>query len=139
MLAKRKMSRPNVIRHPFLRIGIQKSVISASETPVATCPSVIRLRICKAEGLAGVVAMVMVAITAFGPVTLAGLVDPKLKVGGSMAPPGAEVIEADSFTDPVNPPAGVTVMTEVLPVVAPAVSEAVVPLILKLGGGRLIV
>jgi len=51
-----------------------------------------------------------------------GLVDPKLRVGRSSAPLGLEVTVAASCTLPVNPPAGVTVTVEVLPVVAPAVT-----------------
>ena len=64
---------------------------------------------------------------------LTGLVEPKLNVGGCCAPPGLEVIAAVSGTVPVKPPAGVTVIVEVFPVVAPAATVTGVPVIEKLG------
>jgi hypothetical protein len=66
-------------------------------------------------------------------VTLTGLVEPKLKVGGCCAPAGLEVIVAVIATLPVKPPAGVTVIVEVFPVIAPGESVTGVPLTLKLG------
>jgi hypothetical protein len=86
-----------------------------------------------------VVVIVGVAVAAFAPVILTGLVDPKLKDGISTAPVGLEEIAAFSVTEPVKPPAGVTVTVAVLPVVAPTAIVAAVPLIEKLGGGRLMV
>jgi hypothetical protein len=64
---------------------------------------------------------------------LTGVVEPKLKVGGYTAPAGLEAMAAVSATLPVNPPAGVTVMAEVLPDVAPGVIETAVPVIAKVG------
>ena len=63
--------------------------------------------------------MVRVAVPAAVPVILTGLVEPKLSVGGYCAPLGLEVTAAVSATLPVKPPAGVIVIVDVLPVVAP--------------------
>ena len=66
--------------------------------------------------------MVRVAVTG-PPVMVAGLVDPKLKVGGSVAFAGEALICAVSETVPVNPVTGVSVICTVLPVIAPGVTE----------------
>jgi hypothetical protein len=76
--------------------------------------------------------MVRVAVPAVVPVMLTGLVEPKLKLGGYWAPAGLDVMAAVNDTLPVKPPAGVTVMVEVFPVVAPGATEAAVPLSEKL-------
>jgi hypothetical protein len=68
-----------------------------------------------------------------------GLFEPKLKVGGYAAPDGLELTVAVSATLPAKPPLGVTLMVEVLPVVAPGVRETAVAAMVKLGGGRLMV
>jgi hypothetical protein len=65
---------------------------------------------------------------------LTGVVAPNVKVGASTALFGLEVNAAVSATLPVKPPAGVMVMVEVFPVVAPAVTVTPVPAIAKLGG-----
>ena len=70
------------------------------------------------------------------PLIVRGVVEPKLRVGGATAPAGLEVIAAVRVTLPVNPPAGVMVMVEVFPVVAPGATETAVPLMVKPGGGR---
>jgi hypothetical protein len=82
--------------------------------------------------VAAVVVMVRVAVPAGVPVMLAGLVEPKLKEGRYWAPAGLEVTEAVSATLPVKPPAGVTVMVDVFPVVAPGARVTAVPLTVKL-------
>ena len=74
-----------------------------------------------------VVAIVSVAVPVLLLVMLTGLVDPKLRVGGSMVPAGLEASTAVMVTLPVKPPAGVSVMVEALPVVAPGVTETAVP------------
>lgn len=76
------------------------------------------------------------AETAAAPVMLTGDVEPKLKVGGSVAPAGLDVSAAVRATLPVNPALGVTVMVAVLPVVAPA-ATVMPPLLVsaKVGGG----
>jgi len=89
--------------------------------------------------VAAVVVIVSVAVPAEVPVMLTGLVEPKLKVGGYWAPVGLEVTAAVSITLPVKPPAGVTVMVEVFPVVAPGVTVTAMPLTVKLGVGAVIV
>ena len=72
-----------------------------------------------------------VAVPAAVPEMFTGLVEPKLKVGGSTAPLGLEVTAAVSATLPVKPPDGVTVMVDVFPVVAPAVTVTAVLVIAK--------
>ena len=49
------------------------------------------------------------------------------------APAGLVVTRAVSATLPVKPPAGVNVMVEVLPVVAPGATETAVPVRVKVG------
>jgi hypothetical protein len=66
-------------------------------------------------------------------VMLTGVVEPKLRVGGYWAPDGLDVTAAVSATLPVKPPLGVTVIVDVFPVVAPAVTVTDVPLIVKAG------
>jgi hypothetical protein len=75
-----------------------------------------------------VVETVRVAAPAVVPEMLTGVVDPKLKVGGYWAPDGLDVRAAVNATLPMKPPAGVTVMVDVFPVVAPGVTVTVVPL-----------
>jgi len=88
---------------------------------------------CASAVLVGaVVVMVSMAVPAAVPVMLTGLVAPKLSVGGFWAPAGP-VTTADSVTLPVKPPLGVTVIVEVLPVVAPALTDTAVPATVKLG------
>jgi hypothetical protein len=81
-----------------------------------------------------VVEMVRVAVPAEALVIITGLVEPKLKVGGSWAAVGLDVIVAVRATLPVNPPLGVMVTVEVFPVVAPAATVTLVPLTEKPGG-----
>jgi len=80
-----------------------------------------------------VVVTVRVAVPAALPVMLRGLVELKLKVGSAKAPLGLVVRAAVRVTLPVKPPFGVTVIAEVLPVVAPGLTLTAVPLTVKLG------
>ena len=82
--------------------------------------------------VAGVVEIVSVAVPAAVLVMVTGLVDPKLKVGGYSVPAGLEVTTAVRATLPVKPPAGVTVIEDVFPEVAPFAIVTAVPLIVKL-------
>jgi hypothetical protein len=66
-----------------------------------------------------VVKIVSVAVEAPVPEMARGLEVPKLNVGRSAAPDGFAVICAVNVTLPAKPPDGVTVIIEVLPVVAP--------------------
>ena len=77
--------------------------------------------------------MVRVAAPPVAPVMFTGLVEPKLKVGGYLAPAGLEATEAVSAAPPVKPPEGVNVIVEVLPVVAPGATLTGVPMMEKLG------
>lgn len=79
-----------------------------------------------------VVVMVRVAVPAAAPVMLAGVVEPKLKVGW-IPPDGPEVIVAVNATLPVNPPTGVKAIAAVFPDVAPAVTVTGVPVMVKPG------
>ncbi|MGC1783629.1 MAG: hypothetical protein WA708_13985 [Acidobacteriaceae bacterium] len=72
-----------------------------------------------AELAAAVVEIVRIALAAPEPVIVNGLVEPKLNVGGFLAPVGPELTAAVRTTVPVKPPLGVTLMVEVLPVLAP--------------------
>jgi hypothetical protein len=64
-----------------------------------------------------------------------GVVVPKLKVGGGKGAElaGAEVTAAVRATDPVKPLAGVTVMVETLPVIAPSTTLTLVALMANVG------
>jgi hypothetical protein len=77
-----------------------------------------------------VVVIVNTADPAVVPERLTGLVDPKLRVGGSDALVGLEVIAAVSVTLPVKPETGtgVTLTVEVFPVLAPGTRVTAVPL-----------
>jgi hypothetical protein len=80
-----------------------------------------------------VVAMVKVPVAAALPEIVRGLVELKLTVGGAVTPLGLVVRAAVRVTLPVKPPVGVTVIVEVLPVVAPAAMLSGVPVTVKLG------
>jgi len=73
----------------------------------------------RAPEVAAVVDIVSVAVLAVEPAMFTGLVDPKLRLGGYCAPAGLELMVGARETFPVKPPAGVTVIVEVFPVVAP--------------------
>jgi hypothetical protein len=73
----------------------------------------------------------VVAITAAVPVTSTD--DGGVQVTGLVAPAGAVVTAQVKATVPANAFDGVTVMVEVLPVVAPGTTETAVPVIAKLG------
>lgn len=88
--------------------------------------------------VAAVVEMVRVAVPAAVPVMLTGVVEPKLSMGGYWAPAGLEVTEAVNTTLPVKPPAGVTVIVDVFPLVAPAATLTAVPLSVKLDAVALV-
>jgi hypothetical protein len=85
----------------------------------------------RAALVAAVVEMVRMAVTGWAPMIFTGLVEPKLNIGRSWAPAGLDVIPAVNTTFPVKPPLGVTVIVEVLPVVAPGATDTAVPLRLK--------
>jgi hypothetical protein len=89
-----------------------------------------RLRRTSAALVAAVVVTVRLADPAEEPVILTGLVEPKLKVGGSLAPVGLAVSAAVSATLPKKPPLGVTVIVDVLPVVAPGLTM-ILPLLVR--------
>jgi hypothetical protein len=78
---------------------------------------------------------VRVAVAGVVPVMATLGVDPKLKVGGSTAPAGLEARAAVKLTVPVNPPAGVIVIVDVLLVAPPgAVIATLEEAMAKLGG-----
>jgi hypothetical protein len=123
-----------MVRQLRRRAGIPKSRMQARVAPPAAYQGTPGcLGYANAALVAAVVLIVRVAVPAVVPVMLTGLVEPKLKVGGYWAPVGLEVTAAVSSTLPVKPPAGVTVMEELFPVLAPGVTVTVVPLTVKLG------
>ena len=75
---------------------------------------------------------VSVAVTGLEPVMAAGVVEPKESVGWFCAPVGLAVIAAARATLPVKPPAGDSVIVEVLPEVAPGATVTAEPLTVKL-------
>jgi hypothetical protein len=81
--------------------------------------------------VADVVATVKAAVAAVLPVMLTD--EGTLQVAGLAAPVGLELMAQDNPTAPVNPLAGVTVMVDVLPEVAPGVTVTEVPLIVNDG------
>ncbi len=85
----------------------------------------------RAPLLGAVVEMLRVAVAA-EPLTVTAL-GLKLNVGRSCAPAGLEVTAAVSVTLPVKPPIGVTIIVEVLPAVAPGLTDTAVPLTVKPG------
>ena len=68
------------------------------------------------------------------PVMMTGLVEPKLSVGASTDPTGDDAMVAVSVTLPVNPPLGVTVIVEVLPVTAPGLTVREVAVTMYVAG-----
>jgi hypothetical protein len=108
----------------------------ASETPPAKYHEPLRFSARVIALVVGpVVAIVMVAVTALVPERLTGLVEPKLTVGKSAAPLGLDAIVAVRTTLPVKPEMGVGVrlIVDVLPVVAPGLTETDVPLMVNPG------
>ena len=69
------------------------------------------------------------------PVTLTGLVVPKLKVGGWFGEAGPAVMAAVKTTLPVNPPLGTSMTDSVFRDVAPGVSEMLLASMMNPGGG----
>ena len=93
----------------------------------------LRLAALQVPVVAAVVFTVNVDVCAVVPLIVmeAGI----LHVAGSVA---AFVLKAQlKLTVPVNPPVELTVIVDVLPVVAPGVTVIAVPETVKLGGGRL--
>jgi len=139
--AIKSVSIPIDVRQLRLLAGIPISIMQASAAPPAyqgLLRSGMAPPVHPGED-AAVVEIVSVAVPAIVPLIATGLVVPKLSVGGTTAFAGLEVMAAVSPTLPVNPLAGVSVMAEVLPEVAPAATETAVPAIVNVGGGKLIV
>ena len=136
--ATRSASMTNMERQRRLA-GMNRNNTPASSAPPVAChggrlpPEFAALH---PPELAAVVVTVSVAVPLAVPVMLTGVVDPKLKVGKETALAGLVASTAVRATLPVKPLLGVTVMFEVLPLVAPAVGMVtVVPVIAKPGGG----
>jgi hypothetical protein len=128
-------TRLRVDRHLRLRFGLTKRNKLARAAPLPAyqgIPPGIRLIEVQGGELA-VVITVRVSAPAALPVMLTGLVELKLKVGGATALPGLLARAAVRVTLPVKPPVGVTVIVDVLPVVAPGATLTAVPLTVKLG------
>jgi hypothetical protein len=136
-IAVKIISSPNSARFLYLRARRPRNrkQVSNEDTPAELafpgCPES-----SNAELPVGVVETVRTAVVGPDPVIVTGLVDPKLNVGGSWAPEGAEAMSAVRTTVPVKPSVGVMVMVEVLPVVAPGRTAMGVAPTVKEGGGR---
>jgi len=128
--------RLNIARHARLRLGITKRNKLASTAPLPAYhePRLgTSLNEVQAFEELAVVAIVKVPVAAALPEIARGLVELKLRVGGSVTPLGLVVRAAVRVTLPVKPPVGVTVIVEVSPVVAPAAMLSGVPVTVKLG------
>ena len=111
---------PIMVRQLRRRFGKPKSRMQARVVPpVAYYQGGVPCLGSIAALVAAAVEMVSVAVAALEPLMATGVVDPKLKVGGSTAPDGPDVMAAVNATLPVKPPAGVSVIVEVFPEVAP--------------------
>lgn len=132
------ISIPSKIRQ-LRRLGrMQNSRMQAkAEPPVAYQGTPGRAGSFKAALVDAVVTTVRIAVPALFPEMLTGLVEPKLNAGGSWAPLGPEVIDADSATPPVNPPLGEMVTVKVFPVIAPGAIVTAVPEMVNVGGGTI--
>ena len=115
------------------RAGMPKSSRHASAEPAPYQGVPRRMGASEALLDAAVVVMVRVAVPAALPEMLTGLVDPKLNVGRYCAPAGLEVTAAVNNTLPVKPLAGVIVIVDVFPLVAPGVTVTPVPLTVTVG------
>ena len=131
----RRNSIPSIIRQRRRRAGTPKRRMQARVAPPPAYQGTPgRLGWTRAALVAAVVEIVRVAVSAATPVILTGVVEPKLNMGRCAAPDGLLEIAADSATLPVKPPLGITVIVEVLPVVAPDGTVTDVPAIVKLAG-----
>lgn len=132
--AARRVNIPSMVRQLRRRAGMPMSRMQAKAAPPPAYHGTLwRVEEVAEQPMACVVVMVRLAVPAVAPAMLTGVVEPKLKVGGFTAPAGPEVTAAVSATLPVKPPDGVTVMMEMFPVVAPAVTVTAVPVTVKLG------
>ena len=118
----------------FLRGLANRSTQARLATPVVFQGNPIEFPEEHVPGLEAVVDMVRSADPGVVPVTLTGLVAPKLKAGGATALAGPLVKDAVRVTLPVNPPAGVIRMADVFPVVAPAATLTAGLVMVKPGG-----
>jgi len=119
---------PSIDRQRRRRAGIPKNNKQARAAPPAVYQGTVRVfGLTKAPVVAAVVVTVSVPVPFEAPVMLTGDVEPKLKVGRSVAPLGLDARAAVSVTLPVNPPLGMTVMDVVLPVVAPGELIVIAP------------
>jgi hypothetical protein len=126
---------PSIVRQARRRVGTPKSRIQANVAPPAAYQGTPRrFGYAKELVVAAVVVTVRVAVAVLAPLMLTGLVEPKLRVGGSCAPVGEEVTAAVNATLPVKPPRGFTLMVEVFPVAAPGATLTGVTVIVKPGG-----
>jgi hypothetical protein len=127
-------SNPSIVCHLRRCVGMPKIRMQAKVAPLTAYQAALgRLRSSIALRVVAVVVTVSVAVSRLGPAMVSGVVVPKLKVGRSKAPEGLAVRTAVRATLPVNPTAGITVIVEVLFVVAPGATVTAEPLTAKLG------
>ena len=133
--ARSNASIPRRVRQVRRRAGVPKNRSPARTAPPAGSHG-IPLCFGSVMAVVGAVVVIVSAAVLLGvPVTVTGLVEPKLKVGTRVAPAGVVVMAAARVTLPVKPPDGVTVMVEVLFALAPAAKSTDVAPIVKPGGG----
>ncbi len=119
-----------ILCHLRLLAGMPRRNAHASAAPPAGNHGVLLLvEACVVPDF--VVVMVRVAVPLLELIRLTGVVDPKLKVGGSCATVGPDAIAAVSATLQLQAGFAVTVIVEVLPVVAPAATVTAVPVIVN--------
>lgn len=132
----KKTSSPSIDGHLRRRAGMPKKTARARTAPPAGVQNGFAGLL--SAVVAGVVLMVNTSVCAVVPLMVTDAVA-RPHVGGSTAPEGEVVIAQVIATAPVNPPYGVAVIVEVLPVVAPGIT-AILPLLVraKLGTGGVV-
>ncbi len=132
----RKTSIPSIDSHLRRRAGMPKNNTRASTAPPAEGQKGLFGSLGLLSAVAApVVFTVNTSVCAVVPLTVTDA-DARLHVGRSAAPVGEELMVQLIATAPVNPPDGVTLIVEVLPVVAPGLT-VILPLLVraKLGTG----
>jgi hypothetical protein len=119
-----RSSSPSIASQLRRRLGTPKKNSTASTTPPVDGQKSLRGVL---KAVAAVVPMVSVEVTA--PLVIVTDGDESAQDAGSLAAVG--VMAQVRFTVPANPPDGVTEITDVLPLVAPGLTERVLGLLLR--------
>lgn len=116
----------SAVRHVRRRPGTPKKKTSARVAPPPR--KNLFKGVARALVVEAVVATVKVAVAAVAPLMVTD--EPTVHVGGSLGLVMDVVTAHDRFTAPVKPPPGVTVIVDVLPVVAPE-TTVILPLLVS--------